>query len=201
MSQSAHVRSLDSVRQFAASVALFQEEARLCVSSLEMQLQKILGWLERDRPAFWKREVEICYRNISEARVRLHQCQMRRHGDFKPTCFEEKKDLEKAKKEMEFAQKQIPVVKHWNMAAHREANEYRGRSSQMTQLIERDLPRLLALLHHAIDRLEAYGDVAGPVNEAKSGTSAETTTEPDLSERAHPSDQADPPPQEEQTNS
>jgi len=186
MSQSAHVRSLDSVRQFAASVANFQEEARLCVSSLEMQLQKVLGWLERDRPAFWKREIEVCYRNISEARVRLHQCQMRRHGDFKPTCFEEKKDLEKAKKEFEFAQKQIPVVKHWNMAAHHEANEYRGRSSQMTQLIERDLPRLLALLHHAIDRLEAYGDVAGPVNEQPTST---TSQQPDSSDQSSPSDQ------------
>ncbi|MEZ6058822.1 MAG: hypothetical protein R3C19_00505 [Planctomycetaceae bacterium] len=190
MSQSAHVRSLDSVRQFTAAVAMFQEEARLCVSSLEMQLQRILGWLERDRPAFWKREIEVCYRNISEARVRLHQCQMRRHGDFKPTCYEEKKDLERVKKEMEFAQKQIPVVKHWNMAALHEANEYRGRSSQMTQLIERDLPRLLGLLHHAIDRLEAYGDVAAPVVERRSAS--DPVPQPESPDPPEKTDEADP---------
>ena len=151
MGQSANVRSLDSVRAFAASVVKFQEEARQSVTALEMQLQRIIGWLERDRPAFWKREIEKCYRDISEARVRLHQCQMRKHGDFKPTCYEEKKDLERAKKALEYSQKQVPVLRQWTIAAHQEANEYHGRSSQLTQVIERDIPEIMALLRHTID--------------------------------------------------
>lgn len=162
MAESANVRSIDAVKNFHAAVVRFQEDARLSISSLEMQLLRFIGWLERDRPAFWKREIEICYREMSEWRVRLHQCKMRKMGDFKPTCFEEKKALEKARKDLEHAQKQIPIVKHWTNSAHHEANEYHGRASQMTQMIERDIPMLLAMLHQAVDRLEAYGNVQAP---------------------------------------
>lgn len=162
MSQSADVRSIDAIRQFYAAVVEFQEEARLCMSSLEMQLLRIMGWLEQDRPGFWKREIENCYRDQSEARVRLHQCKMRKVGDWKPTCFEEKKDLEKAKKDLEFAQKQIPVVKYWNVTAHQEANEYHGRASRLAQMVERDIPSLMSLLLTTIDRLESYNAVQTP---------------------------------------
>lgn len=162
MPDSANVKSIDAIRRFHAAVLHFQEEARLCLSSLELQLQRVTGWLERDRPGFWKREIENCYREHGEARIRLHRCQMRKVGDFRPTCYEERKALEKAKRDLEFAQKQIPVIKHWNMAAQHEANEYHGRASQMTQVVERELPRLLALLAQAIDRLEAYGNIQLP---------------------------------------
>ena len=162
MGQSANVTSVDAIRQFAASVIAFQEEARLCLTMLDSQLRQILFWLERDRPGFWKREIENCIRDISDARVRLHQCRMRRMGDFRPSCIEEVKDLEAAQKAMEFGQKQIPNVKRWNIEAAHEGNEYHGRAAQLVQSIEREIPRLLAILAFTIDRLEAYAAVTTP---------------------------------------
>jgi hypothetical protein len=162
MTQAARVRSLDAIVRFRAAVASFQQEARLCLATIETQLRTILFWLERDRPHFWKREIENCFREVADARVRLHQCRMRRIGDFRPSCIEEQKDLEKARKDTEFAQKQIPVIKRWQGEAAHEANEYHGRAAQLVQTIERDLPRLLALLSFTIDRLEAYASVGTP---------------------------------------
>ncbi len=162
MSGSANVSSIDAIRQFAAAVITFQEEARLCLSVLDGQLRQILFWLERDRPMFWKQEIENCVREIADARVRLHQCRMRKLGDFRPSCIEEVKDLEKAQHGMEFAQKQIPHVKRWNAEATHEGNEYHGRASQLVQTVERDIPRLLALLSFTIDRLDAYASVSTP---------------------------------------
>ena len=164
MPEAANVKSIDAIRRFQAAVASFQEDARQCVSALELQLQKVMGWLERDRPGFWKREIENCYRELGEARVRLHRCKMRQVGDFRPTCYEERKAMEKAKRDLDFAQKQIPVVKFWNVNALHEANEYHGRASQLTQILEREIPQLLAILSHTIDRLEAYGNVKLPTD-------------------------------------
>ena len=84
MGRSANVTSTDAIRQFAAAVLAFQEEARMCLTVLDSQLRHILFWLEQDRPQFWKREIENCSREMTEARVRLHQCRMRRLGDFRP---------------------------------------------------------------------------------------------------------------------
>ena len=162
MGQSANVTSVDAIRQFAAAVIAFQEEARLCLTMLDSQLRQILFWLERDRPGFWKREIENCIRDISDARVRLHQCRMRRTGDFRPSCIEEVKDLEAAQKAMEFGQKQIPNVKRWNIEAAHEGNEYHGRAAQLVQSLEREIPRLLAILAFTIDRLDAYAAVTTP---------------------------------------
>lgn len=162
MTGSANVSSVDAIRHFAASVVAFQEEARLCLSTLDSQLRQILFWLERDRPMFWKREIENCVRDIADARVRLHQCRMRKMGDFRPSCIEEVKALEKAQRDMEFAQKQIPCVKRWNADASHEGNEYHGRAAQLIQSVERDIPRLLALLAFTVDRLEAYASVSTP---------------------------------------
>ena len=199
MSDSANVRSIDAMKRFQAAVLVFQEDARQCVASLEMQLMRMIGWLERDRPTYWKREIESCYREMGEARVRLHQCRMRRVGNFRPTCFEEQKDLERWKKSLEFAQKQIPVVKYWNVCAHHEANEYHGRASQLTRMIEREIPQLLSLLHQAIDRLEAYNNIQVPgfgasaiessLPEHSQGELAQTMTEEEANVRMGESDQ------------
>ncbi len=162
MTGSANVSSIDAIRHFAAAVIAFQEESRLCLSVLDSQLRQILFWLDRDRPMFWKREIENCVRDIADARVRLHQCRMRKLGDFRPSCIEEVKDLEKAQVAMEFAQKQVPHVKRWSGDAAHEGNEYHGRASQLVQSVERDIPRLLALLSFTIDRLEAYASVSTP---------------------------------------
>ena len=164
MAGSAHVTSTDAIRQFSHAVLAFQEEARICLAALDQQLRQIMLWLEQDRPGFWKREVEKCMQEMTGARVRLHQCRMRRMGDFRPSCIEEVKDLEKAKQQLEFAQKQIPLVKRWHAEASHQANEFRGRSSQLTQAVERDIPGLLALLAFTLQKLEDYAAVMPPAS-------------------------------------
>jgi len=159
---SAHVTSTDAIRQFSHAVLVFQEEARICLATLDQQLRQIMLWLEQDRPGFWKREIEKCMQEMTGARVRLHQCRMRRMGDFRPSCIEEVKDLEKARQELEFAQKQIPLVKRWHAEASHEGNEFRGRTSQLTQAVERDIPSLLALLAFTVQKLEDYAAVLPP---------------------------------------
>lgn len=184
MAGGADVKSLESVHNFRAAVLNFQEEARLCLQALESQILKFLGWLERERPGFWKRQIELCYRQHGEARVSYHRCRMRKMGDFKPTCFEERKAMEAAKQALEFAQKQVPVVKFWISNANHEANEYKGRSSQLQRYIERDVPELLALLAHSIQRLEAYANVAsvGPATSQPSEVISAPSPEMDQAE-------------------
>jgi hypothetical protein len=161
MSDSANITSLDAVRQFMSAVIQFQSEARTSLAAFETQLNRIMFWLGRERPEFWKREIEKCMREAADARVRLHQCRMRRVGDFRPSCIEEVKDLEAARRRTHFAQKQIPVVKRWRVAASHEANEFHGRSAQLVQILEREIPRLLALLQKSVERIESYAAMHG----------------------------------------
>ena len=162
MSDSADVKSTDVIRAFAAAVVKFQEEARLCLMTLDSQLRQLGHWLEQDRPGFWKHEIERCQQEVSEARVRLHQCRMRRMGDFRPSCMQEIKAHDEAKRALEFARSQVPVVKHWLQEVTHEASEFRGRAGRLHQCVERELPQLLAMLRFSLEKLEEYGDVAAP---------------------------------------
>lgn len=162
MSESANVKSIDAIQQFAAAVVQFREEAKICTTRIEMEIGKVIGWLERDRPGFWKRESEHCDRRFAEARVSLHKCRMRRVGDFRPTCFEEQKMVQHCKQQLEFARKQIGVIKRWSVSARQEADEYHGRAAQLIQTLERDLPALIVLLQQSVNRLDSYNKVQLP---------------------------------------
>jgi hypothetical protein len=107
---------------------------------------------------------------------------------------------------MEFAQKQIPNVKRWLAAASHEGNEYHGRASQLIQVIERDLPRLLALLSFTVDRLAAYAAVNPPGTAPNAAFMKQMSTELQTllasiesqksgsAEVSHPTEQAPDPP-------
>ncbi len=174
MSDSADVKSTDVIRAFAAAVVKFQEEARLCLVTLDSQLRQLGHWLEQDRPGFWKNEIERCIREVSEARVRLHQCRMRRMGDFRPSCIPESKAHDEAKRALEFAQSQVPVVRHWLQEVTHEASEFRGRAGRLHQCVERDLPQLLAMLKFSLEQLEEYGQLAAPAASRMSQLTAST---------------------------
>ena len=162
MSDSANVKSIDAVKQFAAAVIQFREEAKICMTRIEMEIGKVVGWLERDRPGFWKREAEHCDRRHAEARVSLHRCRMRRVGDFRPTCFEEQKMLQHCKQQLEHSRAQLGVIRQWTITSKQEAEEYYGRAAQLVQSLERDLPQLIILLKQSAERLESYNKVQLP---------------------------------------
>jgi len=162
MSKSANVKSIDAVKQFAAAVIQFREEAKNCMTRIDMEIGKVIGWLERDRPGFWKREAEHCDRRHAEARVSLHRCRMRRVGDFRPTCFEEQKMLQHCKRQLEYSRAQLGVIRQWTITSKQEAEEYYGRASQLMQTLERDLPQLIMLLKQSAERLESYHKVQLP---------------------------------------
>ena len=159
MSESANVLSIEAIRDFEAALIQFYEIANRTTGNMAQQSQHMLQWLEMDRPVFWKRQVEIGHDRLAEARTRLTQCMMRRTGDFKPSCFDEKKALERAKQNLEYSRAQINVVKQWIVKARKESEEFNGRKAQLTRLLEGDVPRMVALLRRITEKLEQYANI------------------------------------------
>jgi hypothetical protein len=159
MSESANVQSIEAIRDFEGALMKFYDVASRSTSNMQQQSQKMLQWLELDRPVFWKRQVELSHQRLAEARGRLTQCMMRRTGDFKPSCFDEKKAMAKAKNDLEFARGQIQVVKKWSVKARRESEEFSGRQAQLSRLLEGDVPRMCALLQRIVSKLETYASI------------------------------------------
>lgn len=156
MSESANVQSVQAIRDFEGALVKFHDVASRAASSMDQQARRMLQWLELDRPNFWKRQVEVGHQHLAEARTRLTQCKMRRTGDFRPSCYDEKKALDKAKHDLEYARQQIQIVKQWTIKAKHEIDEFSGRQAQLTRMLEGDVPRMCALLQRIVQKLEQY---------------------------------------------
>lgn len=156
MAEAANIRSIESLREFEAALVQFYDIATRSASNMQQQSHRMMQWLELDRPGFWKRQVELGHQRLAEARTRLTQCKMRRTGDFKPSCYDEKKALEKAKRDLEYSRQQIQVVKQWSVKARHDVEEFTGRQAQLTRMLEGDVPRMCALLQRLVQKLERY---------------------------------------------
>ena len=156
MSESANVRSLHAIREFRAALVRFEDEATRAVSTLQMEIQRVMGWLERDRPQYWRRQVQLGHQRLAEARAAYTRCRMRQVGDIKPDCYVEYKALLKAKRNLEMAHEKVKVVRGWIAKAQHEVDEFNTRSAQLTWALDGDIPHMLALLDNISTTLEKY---------------------------------------------
>ncbi len=162
MTDSANVTSLDAIRKFRQSLLRFAEEASDAVVGLQMEVTRALEWLEHDRPHYWKAQIRKCQEQVSQARAELERAKTKQVAGHRPSCYEEKKALELAKRRLEYAQQKLEAVKRWTVLVRDEINEYRGRLGPMERCLETDLPRIVALVEKQIAALEAYLQVQAP---------------------------------------
>jgi hypothetical protein len=185
MSESANVRSIEALRNFEIALVKFQDTAGRAGTNLQQQSRRMIQWLELDRPIFWKRQLELAHQQLAEARTRLTQCKMRRTGDFRPSCYDEKKALDAAKHNVEYCRRQIEVVKQWTIKARSEAEEFTGRQAQLSRMLDGEVPKMCALMQRMVAKLEQYAtittaDTMAVVNKfvAEDTTVAAAVTEP-----------------------
>jgi len=53
MSQAANVRSIQALKDFKVAMIAFAEDARSALTSVEMEVRRTRGWLERDQLSYW----------------------------------------------------------------------------------------------------------------------------------------------------
>lgn len=184
MSGNVQVTSIEAVKDFAPALANMQEELKAVISSLQIEMQRAISWVEQDRPRYWQTQVKRAFDKVAETRTALTTCQMRTVAGRHPSCIEEKVAHANAKRRLEFCQDQINVVKKWAVKIHHEADELRGRMAGVQRLAESDITKSLALLANIVESLERYAGIyQGPISETeppiapKSESSAEPPSE------------------------
>ena len=156
MRQSVNVNSIASVRDFRASLATFGEAATQILDNAEMEVRRVVQWVQHDQMAYWKNEVRRSWELVAEARRELEQCRSRATEGQRPSCFQERKALEAAKRYVQHAQEKVEIVRKWSGRLQKEVSEYEGRISQTRSILSGDLPRWLSLLERMMTSLESY---------------------------------------------
>ena len=181
MSGNVQVTSIEAVKDFAPTLAYMQEELKGVLSSLQIEMQRAISWIEQDRPRYWQTQLKRAFDKVAETRTALTTCQMRTVAGRHPSCIEEKVAHSNAKRRLEFCQDQIDVVKRWAVKIHHEADELRGRLAGVQRLAESDIAKSLALLGNIVESLERYAGIyQGPISETEAPEipSGESPAEP-----------------------
>ena len=84
MSESARLTSLDALVDLKAAFCVFTSEAKEALSSLAMEIQHTLGWLE-DQMKYWTAAVRKCEDAVFQAKTELAQLAKMPRTSSKPS--------------------------------------------------------------------------------------------------------------------
>ncbi len=155
----ANVRSIPALADFRAALVTFGDSARRALDEVRMEVQRGLTWTTDEQPIFWKGEQQRSWDLVAEKRNELDQCERKALDGQRPTCYQERKALEAAKRYVRFVEEKIDTVRAWGRRLVTEVSEYEGQVGGFRDLLDIELPRAVALLERLIGSLEAYTSV------------------------------------------
>jgi hypothetical protein len=204
MSRSAHVLSVQTLKDFKIVMCNFAEEARNSLSGVDMELRRVRDWLERDQLGYWQAQVKRRQEEVMQARADLHKRKISQQGSEAVSDAEQKEALREAQHRLRVAEEKVDLIKKKLIPyLHHEAAEYRARSQPLGDHLSGGFEKSLVALERMIVALEAYlatrvpvsgplesgGESSGPATAAGTKTGSAVTTpadEPEASVRPEP---------------
>jgi len=154
--RSAYVTSIDALRELAAALRSFSEEGTSALWDLDVEVNRAVQWVQQDQKEYWRDRARRGWDEVAEARNDLERCLIIHAGEERPACHEERVALERAKRRLQVAQEKVEAVRHWSRVLDHELNELRGGIAPLSEWLEIDAARALALLDRMAGALELY---------------------------------------------
>jgi hypothetical protein len=156
MTTRANVQSTDAIESVRAAMVRFVDQVADALTALDLEMRRVLEWLEHDRPRHWRTETRLAVDQVNEAQGALHRCLMYPIMDERPSCSEERAALKRARARLAYCQAKEERVRQWMRSVRHELFEYEGRISQLVRLVEIDAPQAIGVLNNILRRLEEY---------------------------------------------
>jgi hypothetical protein len=177
MNRPARVRSIDALDHLTAAVRAFASEATVALDGLRMDLHRATQWVQCDQKDYWTQELRRSEQAVTEAKLTLERKRMYRIGDQAPSCREEEKTLEAAKRRVAVAREKLEAVKRWSRLLERHSMECRAGIAPLSDWVQTDVPRAVTLLNRMSGALERYVGMESSVGTEIPAEAAGTATE------------------------
>lgn len=173
MRPGANVKSIEALTAFRAALAVFDDSAGQALTAIHAEIQDFVEWLEIDMMKFWRAEIRSREQHVVEAKADLHRCLSATVDPHRtPSCYQEKKVLDAAKKRLREAEDKLAVVRRWVPVVRQAVVEFRMKVQPLETALSGDLPAAMGFLDSSVRRLEEYLSVAPP-----SGSVLDTPTQ------------------------
>lgn len=154
--RTANVTSINAIRAVRTALLTFIDETSNAITSLELEARRPVEWLEHDRSQYWPREARKSSDLVSEARLALERCELTSTPGERRSCYEERKQLEKAKRRLELCEQKVQLVKQWRIKLRKDVEDFYVKAAKMKRYLDTDLPRATAMLERFAEALDRY---------------------------------------------
>jgi len=163
MSTQAEVKSIETLAFVKTALAAFVHETGQSLAEVEMQAQRVVDWICIEQAAYWKTEIRRAADGVNRAVIDLHNCRTyKKVGDNEPSCIEEKKALEKAKRRLAIAEEKAEAVRRWTPVVRQQFQETGVRMTRFREVLDVDVPKALARLERMLQSLDHYTHTVAP---------------------------------------
>jgi hypothetical protein len=162
MSSQAEVHSIEALKDFRVTLALYGEDTLAALGAVEAEVRRTVQWLEQDRPWYWQEQIKRRREQVVSARSDLFRRQLQKTPEHSPSMVEQKENLRRAEASLQDAEKRLTLVRKWQPSLRQAILEYHGSIQRIKGLAAGDIPAAVNLLTRIIDALEAYLRVAPP---------------------------------------
>jgi len=157
------VESFEALKRLRAALCKFAEVVGAGLAEADADLQRERNWINLDRPTYWQAEAKKRAEALAKAKIALvgKKFQTTPLGG-RPSCVEEEKELAKAMRRVEEAERKLASVRHWRRRFDEEFFSYQGVTSSLSQALVGDIPNAVARLDNMLTALEAYAASTAP---------------------------------------
>ena len=157
MAVGAKIDSTDAIKQLRVALIKFAELGNVALSSADSDIDRVIGWLERDQASYWNNQ----YRKRAEAVTKAEDA-VRQKRIFKgvdgttQSVVDEMKALQIAKRKKEEAEQKLLAIKKNLQMLKKEAQLYKGRTQRLATAMQSDVPQAVHRLDNYMMHVESY---------------------------------------------
>ncbi len=174
-SSAANVANIEAVRAVRLALRQFADDVSNALITLDLEARRPIEWIEHDRSQYWPREMRKASDWVSEARLALQRCELTIDADHRKTCYDERKQLEKAKRRLDLSEEKIRAVKRWRMEVRKQVEEFQVQIAKLQRYLESDLVQALAVLDRMAQSLDRYVELRSPSTDAGSSAAGSSS--------------------------
>ena len=120
MDSQARVHSLTSIESVRTALVSFVDQVGEALTELEAEMRRMQEWLEHDRPRYWTTQIRLANDGVHAAQQALHRCLMFPIATERPSCYEERAALKKARARLAYCEEKAERVRHWQRVVQHE---------------------------------------------------------------------------------
>ncbi|MFO0963158.1 MAG: hypothetical protein U0625_09670 [Phycisphaerales bacterium] len=157
MGEQVKVADIETIERVRASLLVAAEAFGLALEEAEGEVERTLMWVEGEQRDHWARQIRRSQDAVVAAKSALFRKQeIKATPEARPSVVDEKRALDRARARLELCERKSQATRRWAVELPRQMVVFKGALAPMHTILDRDVPRVNAMLRRMTEHLEEY---------------------------------------------